>query len=160
VGGGSAFAAITRPEARAVGRRHSRGGAPLDPPHVHATETFLGCRPSQASHESPSWPQPCALEYLRAISFLCSRHKVASATTPPFSSACSQRMVRNVGPGFVRLTGAVSREEPPMPTGGRQRPMRARPDLAKDSDHAGGAREPPLGPSGGHASPLPPARVT
>jgi hypothetical protein len=85
-------------------------GAPgriLRHPDVHENETLLGCRPLQASHESPSWPQPWALEYLRAMSFLCSRHKVASTTTPPFSSACSQRMVRKVGPGFVRVTGAV-----------------------------------------------------
>jgi hypothetical protein len=47
-----------------------------------------------------------------------------------------------------------------MPTSGRRFPMRASSDLAKDSDHAGWARELALGRSGGLAPPLPPARVT
>jgi hypothetical protein len=76
---------------------------PSRPPAI-----LLGCRPAQASHESPSWPEPRASGYLRAISRRWSRHRVASTIRPPSSLAISQQMRKNCGSAAGRPLMSVS----------------------------------------------------
>ena len=78
---------------------------PVDPRVTHAAAIFLGCRPSQRSHESPSCPLLRALSYWRAISWRCLRQQVASRVMISLLSRwqISHQMRRKCGSSWTRF---------------------------------------------------------